>query len=129
MIVKEISANIECPKCNYGFGYSALAVHTKLEDVYNQHLKSHVTNCNRCNEGKVVIKSINCILKSKSSKHKYMVKWKCLKCNTEWTQTEYLSKIDLVGNKILDRFKSEIICPYVHCTSTDKRLVSMSKIR
>jgi transcription elongation factor Elf1 len=127
MIVEEVSASIVCSKCGYGFDYSALAIHSKLEDVYNDYLKAHLDDCVRCNKGKLVLKNVKCILKRNMPKHIYNIKWECGECGTKWIQREFISRDQLVNGDALRTFRSSIVCPSTSCTSTDKRLIGMSK--
>lgn len=125
MIVGEINANIICPKCGSGFNYSALSTHTKLDTVYKDHLKNYLDNCAHCGKAKLVIKDVKCTLKQNLPKHVYMIKWECKKCGTKWIQTEYMSKDQLGSDRILNKFKSSLVCPHMACGSTDKSLLGI----
>jgi ribosomal protein L37AE/L43A len=127
MIVEEISASIVCSKCDYGFTYSALMTHTKLENVYKDHLKSNLDVCVRCNKGRLTIKDVKCILKCKSPKYIHAITWQCEKCNTKWVQKEYMSRDELLKGNLIKKYKESVVCPRITCASTDKRLIGMSK--
>ena len=127
MIVEEVSASIVCSKCNYGFDYSALGVHTKVEDIHKYYLKNNLGACDHCEEGKLIIRDVKCVLKAKQV---YTIRWECKECGTKWAQTEYISRDNLTNKtllKMLRRCKSDVVCPYISCTSTKKKLLGMSK--
>lgn len=127
MIVEEVSASIVCSKCGYGFDYSALAIHSKLEDIYSDYLKNHLDDCVRCNKGKLTLKNVKCILKQDMPKHLYNIRWQCEKCGARWVQKEFISRDQLVNGDALKKFRASIVCPHISCASIDKRLIGMSK--
>lgn len=127
MIVEEVSASIVCSKCGYGFDYSALSIYTELEDVYNDYLKVHLDDCIKCTNGKLVLKNVKCILKKNMPKHIYNIRWQCTKCGARWVQKEFISRDQLIHGDALRGFRSSIVCPHISCSSTDKRLIGMSK--
>ena len=130
MIVEEINASIVCPNCDYKFKYSALLVRSKIEDIYKCYLKNNLGNCVRCKKGKLIIKDVECILEQEAPKQGYRIKWECNRCSTQWTQTEYISKSGMANGgmtKMLNEFRSNVVCPCIYCTSKDKKLLGISK--
>jgi len=125
MIIKEIRAYIMCSECGSGFEYSALSVHTRLEDVYSSYLQYYLNDCVQCHKGTLIVRDVEC--RSLPSKALYEIRWQCNVCGSTWVQTEYISKEELGSGGLLKRFKSTLECPNSKCMSRNKRLLGMHR--
>ena len=114
-----------CPECGSGFEYSALSVHTGLEDVYSSYLQYYLNDCVQCHEGTLIVRDVEC--KPLPPKALYEMRWQCNACSSIWTQTEHIGKDELGSGGLLNRFKATLKCPNDKCMSKDKRLLGMCR--
>ena len=124
-----MSSRIGCTHCDYGFNLSTMVVHQKLEKVYDDLFKTHLGPCRRCTNGKLVI--VKAKFTIKPDKEKYALGWRCLnpKCGMEWTQYEYISRIDMQTKNLMKHFMEDpkMCCPNSWCKSKEKKLISMKR--
>ena len=126
MIVKEMSSYIGCTHCDYGFMFSTMATHQRLETIYDTLFKACMGSCPRCAEGQLSIRRAK--FRIKPTKQRYILRWQCPECKREWTQYEYakLKDISIKGLKKYFLEDNKTYCPY-NCNSTEKKLIAIAE--
>lgn len=110
-MIKEMESYMICPKCGYGFTYTTLHLHEKLETVYKNLFKIHVDKCTHCKEGVLTIREAKFKI-DKIKDRGYTLRWQCSKCKAEWTQlNNYAVGKGVSISQSLEKIKSETICP------------------
>jgi len=126
MIIREMESYMVCPKCGYGFTYTTLHTHERLETIYKNLFKIHMGKCDHCEEGILTIREAK-LKMDKVNKQEYTLRWQCLKCSTEWTHLNW----HIVGEGVaivqaLEKLKSETACPLC-LRKNSSRVLSVKK--